>query len=149
MSLFTIERTYLDASALTFYDSFGMIRVENKLFKLPTLGRKEWEDAKQSRIFRLDKMSTVWDFSMLYYDQEYIRIPLSQCLVLRSWLHYGGTCLMFLVRIQRLFRKVMKARREEKLLAFAMAFHGRLGEAAVVGCVGVDLCEKIGDLVLK
>jgi hypothetical protein len=126
-----------------------MIRIDNKLFKLPTMGRKEWEEAKQSSVFRLDKMSTVWDFSMLYYDQKYIPMPLSQCLVLRSWLHYGGTCLMFLVRIQRFVRRVMRARSEEKLLAFAMAFHGRLGEAAVVSCVGTDLCEKIGKLVLK
>jgi hypothetical protein len=149
MIQYTIDKRYLHYPALTFYESFGMVRIHDKLFKIPVVSRSDWDNAKKTLVFRLDKLSKVWDFYLLYYDGPNFPMPLTRNLVLRSWLHYGGTCLMFLGRVQRWWRRMLRAGRARKMLGFAMAFHGRLGESAGVGVIGMDLCEKIGGLVLE
>jgi hypothetical protein len=149
MTNHAVEKRYFHYTAMTFYDSFGMVRVHNRLFKIPIVAKADWENAKQTLVFRLDKVLRVWDFYLLYYDGKSFPLPLTRNLVLRSWLHYGGTCLMFLGRVQRWWRRMLRAVRERKMLGFAMAFHGRLGEGAGVAVVGPDLLEKIGMMALK
>jgi len=58
----TITETFIPRSSVTFYESFGMIRIDKKLFRVATLFRHQWEHAKKTNVFRLDRFLRVWDF---------------------------------------------------------------------------------------
>lgn len=56
------------------------------------------------------------------------------------WMPGLRTCDHLLVRLQRAWRRKLRARRA---LAMAMAFHDRLGREAEVACLGADLYRLI------
>ena len=138
MSREIIPREVYRASSLTFYDSFRMIRVGNRLFQATSACSLQWEQCKRTTQCCLE---TYKGYYFLTFSIWYVPLKLMQHCSARK-----GTLMFYLVQIQKWWRSVLNRRR---ILAFAMAFHSRLGESSGVAVIGPDLLEKIGVLALE
>lgn len=128
-----IYQTFLCSPSVTIYDSLGMVRVEQCLYRCPAMCCSDgnWDDMKKTPVYRLDRYRMVPNFTTLHYDDKLMPLPLSKSVVLRRVFLIG------LRRIQRWFRRVLIGKTIR--LPLAMVYHERLGSASLLSMIPIDL----------
>lgn len=163
--LFRDRRIY--AGKVRLYRPFGMVSVMGKLFSIRLSESEHWatEDAlcimlRCATVFRVTKVMPVGEptrgspnsvtgkvgvyllsFGTLNHTTGRLR---RESVVLTRWTSGPRTCYDWLVLLQRRARRAARARRA---LAFAMAFHARLGADSAAASLGSDLAGVVFGLV--
>lgn len=140
----SVSSTFYCFGSLHFYESLGVVRIDQDLFRCYAVLRNSWKFLRKTRVFKLDKHASIMDFYILFFDNWNRGTPLTEFVLMKKWSFERGTYVMCLKRIQKWWKGVLRVREQQgKALAFAMAFHDRLGIDSRVNVIGVDMGEKI------